>query len=58
MVSSAQSISSPVDDDARAKVHVLVIGAGFGGLGTAMKLKQAGIDDFVVLERASEIGGT
>ncbi|KRA37654.1 MULTISPECIES: flavin-containing monooxygenase [unclassified Nocardioides] len=39
-------------------VRVAVIGAGFGGLGTAIRLKQAGIDDFVVLERAHEVGGT
>lgn len=35
-----------------------IIGAGFGGLGTAIGLKRAGIDDFVVLERAAEVGGT
>ena len=39
-------------------VDVLVVGAGFGGLGTAIRLKQAGIDDFVVLDRAEDIGGT
>lgn len=39
-------------------VRVAVIGAGFGGLGTAIRLKQTGIDDFVVLERADEVGGT
>ncbi|GAB3476850.1 flavin-containing monooxygenase [Amycolatopsis cihanbeyliensis] len=37
---------------------VLIIGAGFAGLGTAIRLRQAGIDDFVVLERASDVGGT
>ncbi|OZM74456.1 cyclohexanone monooxygenase [Amycolatopsis antarctica] len=40
------------------RVRVAIIGAGFGGLGMAMRLKQAGIDDFVVLERAAEVGGT
>jgi cation diffusion facilitator CzcD-associated flavoprotein CzcO len=38
--------------------RVVVIGAGFGGIGMAIALKQAGIDDFVVLDRADEIGGT
>lgn len=57
MVSATQPVECPVHDS-REKVHVLVIGAGFGGLGTAMQLKQAGIDDFVVLDRASEVGGT
>ncbi|WP_067474432.1 flavin-containing monooxygenase [Actinomadura hibisca] len=37
---------------------VLIIGAGFSGLGTAIRLLQAGIDDIVVLERADRIGGT
>lgn len=42
-----------------APVHTaLVIGAGFVGLGTAIKLREAGIDDVVVLERADRVGGT
>jgi cation diffusion facilitator CzcD-associated flavoprotein CzcO len=42
----------------RAKYRVVIIGAGFGGIGMAAALKQAGIDDFVVLERGEDIGGT
>ena len=38
--------------------RVAITGAGFSGLGMAIRLKQEGITDFVVLERASEIGGT
>jgi cation diffusion facilitator CzcD-associated flavoprotein CzcO len=37
---------------------VLIVGAGFAGLGMAIRLKQAGIDDFVVLEAADGVGGT
>ena len=37
---------------------VAIVGAGFSGLGLAIRLKQAGIDDFVVLERAGRLGGT
>ncbi len=37
---------------------VLIVGAGFAGLGTAIRLLQQGIDNFVVLERADEVGGT
>lgn len=37
--------------------RVAIIGAGFGGIGLAILLKQAGID-FVVLEKASGVGGT
>jgi len=38
--------------------EIVIAGAGFAGLGMAMALKQAGVDDFVVLERAAELGGT
>ncbi|MCQ4359971.1 MULTISPECIES: flavin-containing monooxygenase [Mycobacterium] len=41
-----------------ARARVVVVGAGMAGLGTAMRLLQAGIDDFVVLERADIVGGT
>src|SRR4051794_38588808 len=36
---------------------VVIVGSGFGGIGTAIELKRAGFDDFVILERASEVGG-
>ncbi|HEU5108211.1 MAG TPA: NAD(P)/FAD-dependent oxidoreductase, partial [Micromonosporaceae bacterium] len=39
-------------------VHVAIIGSGFGGLGMAIRLGRAGIDDYVVLERADDVGGT
>ena len=39
-------------------VSIAIIGSGFGGLGTAIRLKQQGLDDFVVLERAGDVGGT
>ena len=35
-----------------------ILGAGFGGLGLAIRLKQAGIDDFTVWERDADVGGT
>jgi cation diffusion facilitator CzcD-associated flavoprotein CzcO len=37
--------------------HVAIAGSGFGGLGMAIRLKQEGIEDFVILERAQEVGG-
>ncbi len=39
-------------------VCVAIVGTGFSGLGLAIGLKERGIDDFVVLERADDIGGT
>ena len=37
--------------------RVIVIGAGFGGLGAARALRERGVRDITVLERADEIGG-
>jgi cation diffusion facilitator CzcD-associated flavoprotein CzcO len=37
---------------------IVIVGSGFSGLGMAIRLKQAGIPDFAVLERAGEVGGT
>ena len=39
-------------------VRVVIIGAGFGGLGAGVRLRQAGMTDFVILERAASVGGT
>src|SRR5437588_10835725 len=38
--------------------ETIVIGSGFAGLGMAIKLKQAGEDNFLVLEQADSVGGT
>ena len=37
---------------------VAIVGSGFSGMGMAIKLKQEGTRDFVVLERADDVGGT
>ncbi|MFT4584661.1 MAG: cyclohexanone monooxygenase [Gammaproteobacteria bacterium] len=41
-----------------SKHQVIIIGAGPGGLCTAIKLREAGIEDFIILEKANGIGGT
>lgn len=41
-----------------ARTKVVIVGGGFGGLVTAVKLKQAGIEDFVIVERGGDFGGT
>jgi cation diffusion facilitator CzcD-associated flavoprotein CzcO len=38
--------------------QVVIIGSGFGGICTAIKLRAAGITDFVLLEKDEEFGGT
>jgi cation diffusion facilitator CzcD-associated flavoprotein CzcO len=37
--------------------HVAIIGAGFGGIATAIRLRQAGVNDVVLLDRAGDVGG-
>src|SRR6476661_7531026 len=39
-------------------VRVAIVGTGFSGLGLAIRLKQRGMENFVILERANDIGGT
>ena len=41
-----------------AALDVLIIGAGFAGLGMAMRLKASGIDNFELVEQADGVGGT
>ncbi len=38
--------------------EVAIIGAGLSGLGMGAALRHAGIEDFVIFERAEDVGGT
>src|SRR3954471_19603493 len=38
--------------------RIAIIGSGFAGLGMAIRLKQEGVEDFVVLEKGNDVGGT
>ena len=40
------------------RYKAIIIGAGFSGLCMGIKLKEAGIQDFVILEKADSLGGT
>ncbi|MDX1496428.1 MAG: NAD(P)/FAD-dependent oxidoreductase [Salinisphaeraceae bacterium] len=54
-------MSVPINKTSQTKtlhVRVAVIGSGFSGLGTAIRLKESGENDFVVLEKESGLGGT
>ncbi|WP_054813032.1 flavin-containing monooxygenase [Nocardia arizonensis] len=44
--------------DIPAHVPIAVVGAGIAGIGLAVKLREAGFEDFLVLERAEDLGGT
>lgn len=43
---------------AAADVEVAIVGSGFAGLCLGIRLKQAGIDNFVILEKDPVFGGT
>jgi len=53
---TANSASSP--NSGNLAVDILIIGAGFSGLGMGIKLREAGMQSFLILEKSSEIGGT
>jgi cation diffusion facilitator CzcD-associated flavoprotein CzcO len=38
--------------------RIAIIGAGMAGVLSAIKLKEAGLDDFTVYEKAARLGGT
>ncbi|MDX6239947.1 MAG: hypothetical protein QOG10_4762 [Kribbellaceae bacterium] len=40
------------------QTEVAIIGSGFAGLCMGIKLRQAGIEDFVIYEKADDLGGT
>jgi cation diffusion facilitator CzcD-associated flavoprotein CzcO len=42
----------------RPPYRVVIVGAGFGGMGMAAALKRAGIEDFLVVDRGADLGWT
>ena len=38
--------------------HSLIVGAGFSGIGAAIKLDQAGFGDYLIVEAGDGVGGT
>ena len=52
---------TPVDtNDSQQDLNttVAIIGSGFSGLGMAIQLRKRGRDDFLILEKSHDIGGT
>src|SRR5690242_9377623 len=41
-----------------AVLSAIIVGAGFSGLCAGIGLRRAGIEDFVILEKADQVGGT
>ena len=50
-MSASASTSSP------RHVQVAIAGSGFGGLGAAIRLGEAGFSDYLVFEKSAELGG-
>ena len=48
----------PATEPDSRHTQVAIVGAGFSGIGMAARLLGEGIEDFVILERGEEIGGT
>jgi len=40
------------------QVNVLIVGAGFSGMGLAVRLAQSGFDDWLMVEKGEDLGGT
>lgn len=54
-----RSSTAEFGDSVDLQVHeVVIVGSGLSGIAAAVKLDRAGIDDFVVLEKADRVGGT
>jgi cation diffusion facilitator CzcD-associated flavoprotein CzcO len=54
----AADTSGPAPGTDVRDVRVAIVGAGFGGLAAAIRLRQQGVTDVVVFERAAALGGT
>ena len=39
-------------------LRVLVVGAGFSGIAMGAQLRRAGVEDFLILDKSDDVGGT
>ncbi|PYT74074.1 MAG: hypothetical protein DMG39_04565 [Acidobacteria bacterium] len=46
------------DNVADVSVDVPIVGAGFSGICMGIKLLEAGIKDFLIIEKSDDLGGT
>ena len=57
-------MNAPVDlpparsSEPEVACDIAIVGSGFAGLGMGIGLKQSGVDDFLILEKAEALGGT
>ena len=57
-MASKTPLSNPPHSKPPQWFDVLIIGAGISGIGAAIRLREQGIDNFAVLEKADSLGGT
>lgn len=50
--------ATPLSPSAIPHCKIAILGTGFSGLGMAIRLKQAGENDFLLLEKEAGVGGT
>jgi cation diffusion facilitator CzcD-associated flavoprotein CzcO len=43
--------------DRPLETRIVIVGAGFGGIGLGVNLKKRGFNDFVILEKSDSVGG-
>ncbi|MYR07940.1 NAD(P)-binding domain-containing protein [Gordonia sp. SID5947] len=51
-------IAASTKTDPLADVDIIIVGAGFSGIGMGVRLKEQRTDSFVILERADSLGGS
>lgn len=55
---SGRGATEAVRGSLRDHFPIAIIGAGLSGIGLAIQLRAAGVEDFTILERADAVGGT
>jgi cation diffusion facilitator CzcD-associated flavoprotein CzcO len=58
MSTTATTATTPIRPTEGTHHRVGIVGTGFAGVGMAVALRKAGMEDFVVFERAGDVGGT
>ena len=56
-MSAVQKVNPVNGYSSEAPLSFVIIGAGFGGIGMGVELKRRGINDFLILEKAEDVGG-
>jgi cation diffusion facilitator CzcD-associated flavoprotein CzcO len=54
----SETLSNPSPAGLVPDYQTAIVGTGFGGLAMAIKLREDGQDDFVIIERGASVGGT